>query len=458
MNALFSPIRLAMLLFLTALSSCAAEERPSIDAAASAVLSPYGKDGAPALVFFISEPGSGDYSQSVGEANIELGVPASAETVFHIGSVTKQFTAAAILLLVEEGRLTLDDEAAKYLPDYASDLSGVTIRQLLNHTSGVRSYTSLAPQSAPLWTRTFRDDLSEKEMIDLFIKEPRDFAPGDGFIYSNSGYFLAGAIISRVSGLPYEEFLRQRIFAPLQLQSASLCRKTEIVSHRAAGYKRSGDAFRNNDVLSVSIPYAAGAICMNAKDLARWTRALHEGEVLTPESLKAMETPTRLNNGLEIPYGLGIFLDDFYGRRRIGHSGLFNGFTAVAWYYPENGAATVLLSNLESPERADDVVFLEGEILRRQLGVHEASFEPADPQPYVGRFRAGRSIREITVIDGGLQLDGAPLAQIGEDMFLAETGPAYRVQFLRDASGGVAAYLYMRGAVSYLAEACREDC
>ncbi len=423
--------------------------------AAEAVLSAKTSNApSPSYTFFALMKDGETVSASVGEANLELGVPASAETVYHIGSITKQFTAAAILMLAEDGALRLDDPAAVYIPEYAAELSGATIRQLLNHTSGVRNYTSIAPPSAPLWTQTFRHDLSEEDMMALFMKEPRDFSPGEGFVYSNSGYYLAGVIVSRASGMPYDRFLEKRIFKPLTMRSAGLCAKTQIVPHRANGYVTSPEGIANNGMLSVSIPYSAGALCMNVKDLARWVRALHQGEVISADSLRQMQTATLVKGRYAVPYGLGLFLDDLNGQKRVGHAGLFNGFTAVAWLYPELDLVTALLSNQVSGEREDDVVYLETEIMQRWLALGEAASSPPpnDLPPYVGVYGAGRTDHAMTLEDGALRLDGTTLLPVRPDLYMVETGPPYRVKFLRDASGKIAAYYYMRGSVSYLAE------
>ena len=452
-------IRLTACLCFVAAAGCVTPAKEPLDDAVARTFA--GREvTAPGYTVLISAGDGHDYVASFGAANLELGAPASPATVYHIGSITKQFTAAAVMILAEEGRLHLDDPVADYLPEYASYLSGATIRQLLNHTAGIRNYTSLAPQTAPLWTKTFRHDLTEAEMIDLFIREPSDFAPGEGFSYSNSGYFLAGAVISRVSGSPYEEFLREKIFKPLGLESAGMCRNRDIVPLRADGYIERDGGIHNTDLISVSIPYAAGALCMNARDLANWTRALHQGDVISQESLRIVTAPTIIDEEIEIPYGLGVFIDDLDGARRVGHSGLFNGFTAVAWYYPQSGLVTVLLSNLQSSDREDDVVFLEAGVMRRWRDAddQEPSFELEDLEDYAGCYRVGRNRHNLTANDGTLYLDGSPLTPIGPDLFLTRYGPLYRVKFIRRVGGDIAAYLYMRGAVSYAAEICDESC
>lgn len=449
----------AVVLCIVATTGCGSTASEQLDDAVARTFAER-EAAAPGYTLLISTGQGHDYVASFGAANLELGAPASPATVYHIGSITKQFTAAAVMMLAEEGRLRLDDPVADILPEYAPFLSGTTIKHLLNHTSGIRNYTSLAPQTAPLWTETFRHDLSEEEMIDIFIREPRDFLPGEGFSYSNSGYFLAGAVIKRVSGMPYEEFLQQKIFEPLGLESAGMCRKRKIAPQRADGYVKQDGDIHNTDYINVSVPYAAGALCMNARDLARWSRALHEGEVISQESLGIVRTPTIINGGIKIPYGLGVFIDDLDGVRRVGHSGLFNGFSAVAWYYPESGLVTVLLSNLQSSDREDDVVFLEANVMRRwrHIGDQKPSFASGDLDDYAGCYRFGRTRRDLTTRDGTLYLDGAPLTPVGPDLFLTRSGPPYRVKFIRRAGGNIAAFVYMRGAVSYAAEICEEPC
>src|SRR5690348_4828479 len=171
-------------------------------------------------------------SKGYGFADLENDVPATPETVYRIGSVTKQFTAAAIMRLMEQGKLSLDDTLQKFLPNFPTQGNRVTVRHLLNHTSGIKSYTSLGPK----WARVMRIDLATDSLVALFANEPFDFKPGDAWLYDNSGYFLLGMIIEKVSGKPYGKYLKDEIFTPLGLKSTIYCDQAPLIKHRAQGY------------------------------------------------------------------------------------------------------------------------------------------------------------------------------------------------------------------------------
>jgi CubicO group peptidase (beta-lactamase class C family) len=233
-----------------------------------------------------------------GMANLELGIPIKPEMVFRIGSITKQFTAVAIMKLVEEGKLSVTDDIKKYLPDYPTHGHKITIHHLLNHTSGIKSYTSM-----PDWPPLMRKDMTLKELIDFFKNQPMDFAPGERFLYSNSGYILLGAIIEKVSGKSYEAYMDENIFKPLNMSGSYYGSPSRIIPLRAFGYEKDKSQITNASYLSMTQPYAAGSLLSTVDDLHRWYQALEAGKVLSQKSLEQMYTPTKLNNGKTQNYG-----------------------------------------------------------------------------------------------------------------------------------------------------------
>jgi CubicO group peptidase (beta-lactamase class C family) len=238
-------------------------------------------------------------AKGYGFADLENDVPATAEPVYRIGSITKQFTSAAIMRLVEQGKLSLDDTLQKFLPAFPTQGNRVTMRHLLNHTSGIKSYTSLGPK----WDRVVRLDLAPDSMVTLFAHEPFDFRPGDAWAYDNSGYFLLGMIIEKLSGKPYAQYLQDEFFTPLNLKSTIYCDQAPLIRHRAQGYApRPGGGFINAEPLSMTQPYAAGSLCSTVNDLAAWTLALSSGKVVSPASYKLMTTPGTLNDGKPLTY------------------------------------------------------------------------------------------------------------------------------------------------------------
>ena len=207
-------------------------------------------------------------ARGYGYADLENSVPASAETIYRLGSITKQFTSLAIMQLAEAGKLSVDDELTKFLPDYPVQGHKVTIHQLLNHTSGIKSYTSL-----PNFFRTARQDLSHGDMLALFKDLPFDFEPGIKMQYNNSGYYLLGLVIEKASGQSYAEYLTEHIFRPLGMHATRYGDTRPLIPHRAQGYKRSLGELVNDDPISMTAPFAAGALVSNVLDLVKWHQA-----------------------------------------------------------------------------------------------------------------------------------------------------------------------------------------
>ncbi len=246
----------------------------------------------PGVTVLLAKGGEVIYRKAFGMANLELDVPMHPEMVFEIGSITKQFTAISILMLMEEGKLSLDDEITDYIEDYPCHGHSITIHHLLTHTSGIRSYTS----TPEIWEKA-RLDFKPSEIIDMFKNEPMDFAPGERFLYNNSGYFLLGYIIEKVSGMEYAEFIEKRIFEFLGMESSFYGSQSIIIPNRAYGYQKKEGIFHNTDYLSLTTPYAAGAIMSTVDDLLIWNSALHNNKLVSAESLDLAFGNYKLNNG-----------------------------------------------------------------------------------------------------------------------------------------------------------------
>lgn len=278
-----------------------------------------------------------------GFAALETKVPATATTVYRIGSITKQFTAAAILQLAEQEKIALDDRITKYLPDYPTQEHAVTIRNLLQHTSGIQSFTDL-----PSYRLLMRNDVSHDEMIGRFKELPFHFKPGEQFQYCNSGYYLLGVILETAAEKSYEQYLQECVFTPLGLEQTYYDRVRHIIPGRARGYRRVRGDLEHAPFLSMTQPFSAGAIASTVKDLIKWQRALVDYRVLSKESYQKMTTRGVLGNDKAIAYGLGLFIGQSEGRRTIGHGGGINGFRSHLAYYPESDHTIVVLANSES--------------------------------------------------------------------------------------------------------------
>jgi CubicO group peptidase (beta-lactamase class C family) len=369
-------------------------------------------------------------AKGYGYADLENDVPAAANTVYRIGSITKQFTAAAIMRLMEQGKLSLDDTLQKFLPDFPSQGNHVTIRNLLNHTSGIKSYTSLGPK----WQRVMRLDLAPDSLVALFAHEPFDFKPGDRWLYDNSGYFLLGMIIEKLSGKPYGQYVQDEFFKPLHLAGTIYCDQTPLIKHRAQGYDpKPNGQFVNAQPLSMTQPYAAGSLCSTVTDLAAWTLDLAGGKVVSPASYTKMTTPLTLNDGKPLTYGFGLGVGALRGHRQISHNGGINGFVSELHHYVDDSLITVVLTNVASATAPQ----LEKVIATRALGIPDTAGAPlsaADLARYEGTYQLPRLKVRMFADHGRLSSQGEGqgvihLKHLGGGKFVAEEDDDIRVEF-----------------------------
>ena len=272
------------------------------------------------------------FSKAYGKANVEWDIPNDPSTKFRIGSITKQFTAALILLLEQDGTLSIQDPLGRHLPGAPEAWKDVTLFHLLTHTSGIVNFTAL-----PDYRTRQVQPTTPAEELERLRDEPLDFPPGSNYRYSNSGYLVLGHVIERLTGRPYAQVLSERILGPLGMTSSGYDSNAEIVVHRASGYTVGPDGPRNAPFVHMTVPHAAGALYSTTGDLHRWTRALHGGRVLSADSFRKMTTANRNN------YGLGLTVRDVDGRRLIGHGGSINGFVG---YYPDSETTVVVLANV----------------------------------------------------------------------------------------------------------------
>jgi D-alanyl-D-alanine carboxypeptidase len=301
-----------------------------------------------------------------GKADLELDVPATAASVYRIGSVTKQFTSAAVMQLVEKGALRLDDSIAAYLPSLPAAWRPVTVRQLLNHTSGIPSYTGLGPA----WARRWGEEMSPDTIVALTAAVPMKFAPGTKWEYDNTGYVLLGMLIEKAAGRPWATDLEERFFKPLGLADTRNCMVRPLVPRRARGYEPDGTGWKNAAFLEMSQPYAAGALCSTVGDLARWNRALHTGKVVSAASYAMMTTPA--GAATERRYGFGLGRDTLGGRPVISHGGGIHGFITDNVWVPSAELSITVLTNSGAAIRAPR--------LRRQLALAALGL-PLDQPP-----------------------------------------------------------------------------
>ena len=295
-----------------------------------------------------------------GLANVELDVPVRPETIFQTGSVGKQFTSMAVMMLVEEGKIGLDDKLTKYIPESPAVWKDVTFRHLLTHTSGIADYGG-EEDTMGKGVINFRKDYTEEELIQAFAKMPMDFAPGAKWSYSNTGYVLLGIVIHRVTGKFYGDFLQERIFRPLGMSSTRIISEADIVPHRSSGYRLSKGELKNQEWVSPTLNTTAdGALYTNVLDLAKWDAALYTTKLVKQSSFDAMWSPVKLNDGKTATYGFGWALAPQNGHRCVSHDGAWQGFTMSIARYLDDHLTVIVMTNLDSdnskPEKIVDAV------------------------------------------------------------------------------------------------------
>ena len=325
-----------------------------------------------------------------GVASLELDAPVSPDTVFEIGSISKQFAADAILLLVEDGKVKLDDPIANYLPRTPPAWSAITVRHVLTHTAGLPDFDTGNIGFS------YRREYTDAEFIDLLAAQPLDFAPGQRWNYTNA-FPLLGMVVERAAGMPYTEFVRTRIFAPLGLRSARFKSATDVVPHRADGYVFKDGVYSHGETLRPQVIAANGGILIDVLDFAAWDIAITSHRLLRPESLAAMTTPARLADGSTVGHGLGWFLDTFNGHPFGAHWGTtVTGHSAVIRRYVDDRVTVIMLANL------DDGGFGIDAMSKQIAGMYVPGVDIHSLQP-----KAGASVERTALVKAVLASVGA---------------------------------------------------
>ena len=242
------------------------------------------------------------YKKAFGMANLELNIPMQADNIFRIGSITKQFTSVAILQLMEQGKLSLQDDITKFIPDYPTHGHHITIEHLLTHTSGIQSYTGMKD-----FGEIMRKDMKPEELVAHFKNQPMEFAPGTKWNYNNSGYFLLGYIIEKITGKTYPQYVEEVFFKPLGMANSYYGSDSKIIKNRASAYEKGKDGFQNAEPLSMTLPYSAGSIQSTVEDLFKWHQAVHAYKLVKKETLDKAFTKYKLNNVKKLHTGTAGF-------------------------------------------------------------------------------------------------------------------------------------------------------
>jgi CubicO group peptidase (beta-lactamase class C family) len=354
----------------------------------------------------VARDGQPIVSKSYGMANIELNVPNTPQTVFRVASVTKQFTATAIMMLQERGKLNVNDPICKYLADCPATWQPITVHQLLVHTSGIPSYTGLPD----FWEKTSALPMTATELLARIKPMPLEFVPGEKFNYNNSGWYLLGLIVERTSGKSYGDFLQENIFTPLGMKQTGFDDSRRIIKNRAAGYMRQGNELVNAKYVDMTVPFAAGGLLTTTEDLFLWDKALYTEKLISAKSRDEMFTPFKES----VPgasFGYGWFTNKWFDHQMIGHNGVLEGFRAMIARFPEKRVTVIVLTNNESAfsgKTAKDLAAIVfGAAYKIPQEVKTVAVDQKILQQYVGEYEGGRT---VTLENGKLmfQRSGRP--------------------------------------------------
>ena len=375
------------------------------------------------------------FIKGYGFANREHDIPNAPNTKYRLGSITKQFTAMCILKLQEQGKLSVDDPISRFVPNCATNWSGIKIRHLLTHTSGIPSFTGF-----PDYLSTMILSSPPEKTIKRFRDKPLEFKPGERFAYSNSGYVLLGYIVEKAAGRSYEEYLQECIFKPLGMQDSGYDHFERILAHRATGYSREGDHSVNSSYIDMTVPHGAGALYSTVEDFFRWYQCWREHKILSMPSWKAMTTPEKGN------YGFGISISERFGQKLLEHDGGINGFATSMKWFPEADLFIAAFANSDTAHPGAIANNLAAIMFEKPLALPKErkaiKLDPKQLQPLVGRYELAPDFT-LTVTASAEQLfvqgTGQPKAEVfpeSETNFFAKVVDA-QLTFCKDTSGTV---------------------
>jgi CubicO group peptidase (beta-lactamase class C family) len=383
---------------------------PSGNVLTDSLYASIGREQRPGIAVLVAKKGSIVYQKGFAYADIQSHKKITPLTKFRIGSITKQFTAAAILQLQEEGKLNVSDKLSKFFPEFPR-ADEVTIHHLLTHTSGIHSYTN-----TDSFMRRVTAPISEEKLFAEIKKYPYDFYPGDEYRYNNSGYFLLGYLIEKITGKKLGEVFKERFFVPLKMTNTGMYDSQHKPSNEATGYEKNGNAYQPATDWDMSWAAGAGGLHSTVEDLNKWNNAFYHGKILKQESFKAAITPVMLNSGEKPPgmdYGYGLGIGHYRGFESIGHSGGLNGFISQLVWYPREEMTVVMLTNQSPPELMLDPNRIAEFFAWQHMDTVE-TYEPIDV-----------SNVDLTIYEGRFQISKELLMDVtaeGQKLFVQVTG------------------------------------
>lgn len=388
----------------------------------------------PGLQVVVEYRGKVLIDRGFGLSDLENQTPVHTDTVFCIGSISKQFGAAAIMQLVEAGKLRLDDKLATYNPTFPR-AERITIRDLLRHTSGIEDFEYTGP-----WPATQAVERTDDEVVALFKDRPALFEPNTSWSYSTSNYVLLGQIIEKVSGRPLREYMRTQVFDRAGLRATRFCDPYELIANRADGYDEVNGKFVPAKMQIYTQFSVGGGICSTARELIKWQKALESGVVVSADSYKQMSTPTPLADGTPIGYGFGLFIGDFAGHRLVSHEGGVSGFAATLYHFVDDDLRISMLTNARAGTPTTEVAVellkipapVAVPIAATELAKYARQF-PVE-KPYMLETVVDKGTLAATFLDNGKEVGRRPLIHIGGHTF---ENASHSIRIRYDLAGGV---------------------
>lgn len=415
-------------------------ESKSLTSEFDKLLSAEFKPDEPGAAVLVSKNGEIVYNKALGMANLELNSPMQVDNVFWIASIGKQFTAIAILQLMEQGKLNLQDEITRFIPDYPTQGNNITIEHLLTHTSGIHNYAGMKDPEKKL-----SGDVSLSQVIDFFKNLPMRFVPGTKWEYSNSGYLLLGYIIEKITGKTYPQYLEENIFKPLGMTNTFFADNKRIIKKRVGAYSVGEMGFENARYLNPTIIYSAGAIQSTVGDFFKWHQAVHTYKLVQKETLEKVFTRYKLTDGKETDYGYGWRLGFVYESPSVWHGGSIEGFGNIELYLPKEDVFVVVFSNCNCYYPKDLAAKLAALAIGKRYDYKEMPVESSILKKYVGLYENQKGQqRIISIAENRLysQLGRGPKSELKayqQNMFYFKDDPLKTIEFLRNQKAGVSA-------------------
>lgn len=407
----------------------------------------------PGMAVLVAKNGNLLFRKGFGKANLEWNIPIETNTVFQIGSITKLFTVIGILQLVERQQLSLEDPIQKYIPTFPNNGNSITIEHLLTHTAGIKDYYSMTHPDP----NALRRDFKPIEIINFFKDEPLEFDPGIKSSYTNSGYFLLGYIIEVVSGLPYEKFIQENIFEPVGMKNSYYGDYAKVIPNRANSYSEKEGVFENGEFISMSVPYAAGALLSTVEDLYLWHSALFSNELLSKDQLAKSFTAYLLNDGTKGDFGYGWFVDyvQVNGSPTLAHSGGISGFNSLIMYLPKEDILVLTLSNFREA-KVEEITTQVAALATGNKSTNEPQISYELLNAYKGKYAMSSDtmrIAEIKELEGKLIIEvrnewKAELTPVSDSIFnVKNVKPKATLEFAKDEKDEVVKFVINQGGL-----------